>query len=126
MGKLRLQRHGEQWSPDSVPSWTDAQIYTLNCMPCCPLTVPWEWPPGCYLLGVDSGLRLPQLHLMVVLPLGSESEPAFFLSCITAMVVDILGRNFPITKARKWCKPSPSGRLAVRTRTIKAPGSLQC
>lgn len=32
----------------------------------------WEWPPGYYLLGVDSGLRLPQLHLTVVLPLEAN------------------------------------------------------
>lgn len=67
----------------------------LNYVLCCPLAVPWEWPPGYHLLGGDRPRAVPQLHLMVALPLRSKSESASFLSCTTVPGVGSLGRKRP-------------------------------
>ena len=96
-------------------------------MPCLPLTVPWERPPGNYLLGVDPGLGCPQLRLMAVLPLGSESEPAFFLSYLIAVVMDIPGRSLPFHQGRNVLQtlPPPPEALQLCTQggcsSVSAP-----
>uniref|UniRef100_A0A2K6UV43 Hemicentin-2 n=1 Tax=Saimiri boliviensis boliviensis TaxID=39432 RepID=A0A2K6UV43_SAIBB len=56
-----------------VPCRSDLQTYTLNFVPCCsPQSLGCDPPPRYHLLGADSGLRLPQPHLLVVLPLRSD------------------------------------------------------
>ena len=95
-------------------------------MLCLLLRVPGEWPPGYDLLGVDPGLGCPQLRLMAVLPLGSESEPAFFPSCLIAMVMDILGQSLPFHQGQEVLQTLPPTLEVLQLGTRGACSSETC
>lgn len=58
---------------------------------------------------------------MAVLPLGSESEPAFFPSCLIAVVMDILGQSLPFHQGQEVLQTLPPYRKSCSW----APESLQ-
>ena len=63
---------------------------------------------------------------MVVLPLGSESEPAFFPSCFIAMVMDILGRSLPFHQGQEVLQTLPPTLEVLQLCTRGACGSETC